>query len=59
MTRTITIICIILGLITIGSGIYAFVKGTEGPVHGFALFMGLALAGTSVFTKTVTQRSDR
>ncbi len=53
MTKTIKNTITFLGLITAGAGVFAFLKGTEGPVYGFAIFMGLSLIATAIFTKTI------
>jgi hypothetical protein len=55
MTKSIKITVITIGLLSIGACLFSFYKGTQDEVSYFAFFIGVALIGTTLFTKTINK----
>lgn len=57
MNKSIKITVIIIGVITLCSFVFSLIKGNLDEVSYFALFIGAALIGTALFTKTIEKKN--
>ena len=58
MEKSIKIVLIIIGILSISAGIYSYFYKSATPVEYFAIFIGVALIGSALFTKTKNRNEN-
>jgi len=53
MNKSIKITIIIIGLLTLAASLHSFIKETQDQISYFSIFIGIALIGTALVTKSV------